>query len=412
MGHYSYLEIGTAKALLCRESYYPDVAALFVESDCYRRKESDEDWGNEGQYGYETSIREMSQRLEMLGITPSVALADLAKGLSKWKERPVGGEGPQNPELAPPDIEKVERDLRFYLSFDPETLCFSDLDFHSKFERGSASGVLVDYLHWHMDTRSLVRLLLHWAPDQNARIALDLSELTGCCVELDPMKPYARQARAEQLLVATTNLPLVVITEGSTDARLLSEGMKVTHPHLVGFIRFFDYGVGSRPRGGADAVAEVFKAFVAAGIGNRFVAIADNDAAAHEKLLALKNNRWPPQCRILHYPALPLLQAYPTYDPATGTSTPADVNVQAGSLEMYLGQDTLTDTNGDLMPVHWKAVQPKTGLRQGALREPDKKAAQKRFEAKLKAARSGQPVGTEDWSGISAIIDSIVRAFQ
>ncbi|MFF9870408.1 hypothetical protein ACF1G0_34385 [Streptomyces sp. NPDC013953] len=120
--------------------------------------------------------------------------------------------------------------------------------------------------------------------------------------------------------------------------------------------------------------------------------------------------RWPPQCRILHYPTLPLLRAYPTYGPATGTSTPADVNGQAGSLEMYLGQDTLTDTNGDLMPVHWNAVEPKTGLRQGALRKPDKKAAQKKFKAKLKAARYGQPVGTEDWSGISTIIDSIVRA--
>ncbi|MEQ4611457.1 hypothetical protein ABMX48_36605 [Streptomyces cavourensis] len=78
---------------------------------------------------------------------------------------------------------------------------------------------------------------------------------------------------------------------------------------------------------------------------------------------------------------------------------------------MYLGQDTLTNTNGDLMPVYWKAVEPKTGLRQGALSEPDKKAVQKKFEAKLKAARSGQSAGTEDWSGISAIIDSIVRAF-
>ncbi|MFE2262577.1 hypothetical protein [Streptomyces griseosporeus] len=406
MGHYSYLQIGTARALLCRESYYRDLAALFVETDCYRRKETAEDWGAEGQYGYEASIREMSQRLETQGITPLVALADLAEGLGKWTEQPAGGEGPQNPELAPPDIEQVERDVRFFLSSDLETLPYSE------FKRVSDSGVLIDFLHWYMDTRSLVRLLLHWAPDQNARIALDLSELTGCCVELDPTKPYASQARAEQLAVATTNLPLVVITEGSTDARLLSEGMKVTHPHLVDFIRFFDYGAGSRPRGGADALAEVFKAFVAAGIGNRFVAIADNDAAAHEKLLTLKKNRWPPTCRILHYPTLPLLQAYPTYDPATGISAPADVNGQAGSLELYLGKDTLTDTNGDLMPVHWKAFEPKTGLRQGTLSGPGKKAAQKRFEAKLKAARSGQAVGIEDWSGISAIIESIIRAFQ
>ncbi|MFC7650468.1 HEPN/Toprim-associated domain-containing protein [Streptosporangium lutulentum] len=283
MGHHSYLQIGTATTLLCRDTYYRDLAALFFESDCYRGDDTADDEGTDRPYGYETSIRAMSQRLEMQGITVPVAVADLVEGLRKWTEQQTNTKS-QNQEPVPPDIEHVEREIRFFLSADFDTLP------HVEFARAGDGAELVDYLHWHMGTRSLVRLLLDWAPDQNATIALDMSELTGCCVELDPMEPYADQARAEQLAVATTNLPLVVITEGSSDARLLSEGMKVTHPHLVGFIRFFDYGAGVRPRGGADAVVELFKAFVAAGVGNRFVAIADNDAAAHEKLLGLKGN--------------------------------------------------------------------------------------------------------------------------
>ncbi|MFE2992717.1 HEPN/Toprim-associated domain-containing protein [Streptomyces sp. NPDC059262] len=405
MGHHSYLQIGRASALLCRNSYYRDLAALFFESDCYREGDTTDGEGTVTSYGYMTSIRAMSQRLEMQGITIPVAVANLVEGLHKWTEHETNAK-PQNQKPVPPDIEYVEREIRFALSADFDTLPYDE------FARVGDGTGLVDDLHWHMDTRSLVRLLLHWAPDQNGMIALDMSELTGCCVELDPTEPYADQARAEQLAVATINLPLVVITEGSSDARLLTEGMEVTHPHLVGFIRFFDYGAGVRPRGGADAVVELFKAFVAAGVGNRFVAIADNDAAAHEKLLVLKREHWPNTCRLLHYPELPLLRQYPTLEDGAVFPVPTDVNGLAGSLELYFGTDVLTNEDGNLMPIHWKAVEPKTGLRQGSLSKADKRTVQRRFDAKLKAARAGQAPDSADWSGIKAIIDSIVLAFH
>ncbi|MFI6449652.1 HEPN/Toprim-associated domain-containing protein [Kitasatospora sp. NPDC050543] len=407
MAHHSYVRFGSTNALLCRDSYYPDVAALFFEDDRYHRVTADPDGGYG--YGYATTIRGMAERLDLQGITPDVALRDLEAGLKSWAENYAVD--PEETDPPPANSTTVERRIRFLLRTEVDSWPRELRVWSALFRSTNGIAEIVDRLHWRMDTRNLMRLLLHWSPDQDAELVLDLRELTGCCVEMDPEQPIARMARDEQLQVATRNLPLVVITEGSTDARLLSEGMKVTHPHLVGFIRFFDYGA-ARPPSGVDGTAAIFKGFVAAGIGNRFIILADNDAAAHGGLAKLKQGRWPSECRILHYPALPLLKAYPTHDPATGASAIQDVNGRAGSLEMYFGRDVLTDANRDLMPVRWTAVEPKTGLRQGSLNGADKRAAQQRFEAKLKALGSGRATGTEDWSGIGAIIDSIVRAFQ
>ncbi len=99
-----------------------------------------------------------------------------------------------------------------------------------------------------MDSRHFVRLLLDCSPAPQSTAGLDLTQLTGCCVELDVAQPIAEQARAEQLADLTQHSPLLVLTEGPTDARLLSMGMEVTHPRLKRFVTFFDYGL--RRRGG------------------------------------------------------------------------------------------------------------------------------------------------------------------
>ncbi|MYS24844.1 hypothetical protein GTW78_33270 [Streptomyces sp. SID4948] len=43
---------------------------------------------------------------------------------------------------------------------------------------------------------------------------------------------------------------MIVLTEGSTDSKLLTEAMHVTHPHLVDFVRFIGY-TGSKAQAGS-----------------------------------------------------------------------------------------------------------------------------------------------------------------
>lgn len=79
---------------------------------------------------------------------------------------------------------------------------------------------------------------------------------------------------------------------------------------------------------------------------------------------------------------------------------------------MYFGQDALT-IDGELAPVQWTSLNPKVRRYQGALRDKDKKAVQQRFEQKVKRAHArGGPAPGEDWSGIEAIVDHLLIAFD
>jgi hypothetical protein len=192
-----------------------------------------------------------------------------------------------------------------------------------------------------LDTRDVLRLLLDHVPDETV-VALDLSELTGCCVEMDPQQLVAEPARQEQLQHVALDSPLIVLTEGSTDSRLLSDGMKITHPHLSGFINFIDFD-SFNAEGGVAMLPKIVYAFVASGVANQIAAIGDNDTEAHEGLEKIKKDpNLPDNVRILHYPDLPTLKNYPTLGPYSADPVLMDINGSAGALEMYLGRDVLT----------------------------------------------------------------------
>ena len=96
------------------------------------------------------------------------------------------------------------------------------------------------------------------------------------------------------------NNPVIVLTEGINDAEFLSEALEIIYPHLTDLIRFLDYG--QRPMGGAGPVLVSVKAFAAAGIANRLVAVLDNDTAAADALRTLDQARLPWQIRVIGYP--------------------------------------------------------------------------------------------------------------
>lgn len=72
----------------------------------------------------------------------------------------------------------------------------------------------LDEFAMRTDNRNFVRMLLDCAPDPHSTAGLDLTQLTGCCVDLDPTRRIAEQARAEQLADLAQNSPPLVLTEG------------------------------------------------------------------------------------------------------------------------------------------------------------------------------------------------------
>jgi hypothetical protein len=213
--------------------------------------------------------------------------------------------------------------------------------------------------------------------------------------------------RAE--LPTLAHSPTVILTEGSTDREFLEAGLRVLFPHLLGYYSFMDFAV-ARPAGGAGALASVVKAFAAAGISNRIVAMFDNDTAAHDACRGLRSIALPPNILVRHYPELEFLRNYPTLGPSGQAIM--DVNGLAGSIEMYLGQDVLT-LGGvtELQSVQWKGFNEALARYQGEIMHKERVHAA--FRQKVERALRGEKCsGTTDWTGLHGILTSILHAFE
>ena len=81
----------------------------------------------------------------------------------------------------------------------------------------------------------------------------------GWCDEVPEEKEY---------LVSKT----VILTEGSTDARVISEAMKLLYPHMVKFYSFIDFST-YVVQGSTNYLTHYLKAFIAAGIRNRIIGL-------------------------------------------------------------------------------------------------------------------------------------------
>ncbi len=160
MSHNSYLRIGSASLFFTRDWYDRDIAALFTEADRYF--EAGED-GERDSYGYQTTGRQMRERLQARGFSAQRAWSGLAS-VARWAEE--SGEG-RRPGSVEEEFQRYARQLEDF-----------PLDSFEEFEAAhdQPSAFLV-----HLDTRAVLRLLLDQVPDDTV-VALDLSELTGCCV--------------------------------------------------------------------------------------------------------------------------------------------------------------------------------------------------------------------------------------
>lgn len=200
---------------------------------------------------------------------------------------------------------------------------------------------------------------------------------------------------------------VIILTEGSSDKSFLEPALKLLYPHLADYFSFMDFGV-SKAAGGASALVTTIKAFIGAGIGNRVVALFDNDTAAKVALKTLKDVNIPNTIRVLHYPDIEICNDYPTIGPS-GLSN-LNINGLAGSIEVYLGIDTLK-IDGELTPVQWKGYESSLKQYQGEI--VDKGLVQKRYLEKVKICQEDPANILEyDWSGMRAIFKAVFDCFE
>lgn len=196
----------------------------------------------------------------------------------------------------------------------------------------------------------------------------------------------------------------VVLTEGNTDARIIEEAIKVLYPDMSKYYSFIDFSTYD-VQGSTNYLSHYLKAFVAAGIENRIIALYDNDSAGLSEIKNLKKMTFPESVRIMHLPDLDFCNEYPTIGPSGNNIE--NINGRAVSIEMFVGKDILC-VDGELIPIRWKSYVDKVESYQGEI--ITKSEVLKKFEEKMKRALKDGPF-LEGWRDLDILLQAIFSAF-
>lgn len=351
------------KRLYWGKNYLPDpVALLFTDADLTvlasptRNDDTDDSYTPEV-FLYRSDVGSVRARLELQGFT-SAAAFDIAlsylEGLRADSE-----EYAAYPQAA--STYDSERNLLVALitwaqSSGRRTWPPTDTDRHLE-------SVWEDLIECYDDPRFAIALLLH-GTRANTSVRVDLSGcLTGGWLEPDE-RPHVMAASRLSSRTGSSG-PIMVLTEGSTDAQFLSRALRLAAPAVAHQFTFLDFASTSSP-GGVDQVERLTRSLAAAGIVNRVVAILDNDAVGNESKRRLDRLGLPSHFAVRVLPDVALARRYPTIGP--NGAHEADVNGRAVTIEMSFGADPLiAGGNGQLPPVRWGGPVGKQQAYQGAI---------------------------------------------
>jgi hypothetical protein len=410
MGSWANLMVGKVELRWYKSVVPPEILALFHDENLeatplHPHSASIEDY--ERFVRLTSSVGKVRQRLAIFGFTESKARQQLGEVLQEDAdiESSLDPSAPGCTDMASVRAADV--------SVDSWVAAFRDPSLTIEERIKSRTAANAGEILYDLGSRTSLVACLLGLPDE-APLVLDLTELYYGGWLPEDLSSIASDALTEVQRITTTDAPLIVLTEGKTDAQLLGLALEVLHPHLVDLVRFMDFT--QKPEGGASALVRTVRAFAAAGVANRVLALFDNDSAAWDARRALNSVSLPPNILAACYPGVDLAARYPTVaEPAMESKVAStqleDVNGRAGSLELYLGRAALTDANGQLRPVVWSSYLRGVQREQGEVL--GKKHIQQAYRSNAKAVLSGQMAfDPAEWQEMKAILDLVLHAFD
>ena len=329
-------------------SYIDDVMlSIFHERDRRVRPDPRNRDGEEQYFHYEYAIsaQAMRERLDTLGFTAERARADYACGHAEQVEMVEAEEF-----LSATDRKKLRRKTYEYWcaaigrlvpqgfhtwdranwSHDPDAEMIAQ---NGEFGLGA---------HFS-DIRLLLRGVLDALPDAT-EVFLDYSALVSSSYYAED-ELVCTEARLRWAEDQPAYGPIVLLTEGRSDTRILSAALEAMAPYLADLFGFLDFEELKLERG-VGALAKTVRAFAGARVSGRMVAIFDNDTAGAAAYASLSNFQLPPNIRTILLPPSSVGSNYPTTGPQGVTCM--DVNGMACSIEMCDGPGCLDRFRGGI----------------------------------------------------------------
>lgn len=163
-----------------------------------------------------------------------------------------------------------------------------------------------------VDIRYFLRAVLEVC-SPNESVVLDYTDLVYAGWYSRTAKP-ATSARERIAWQYSSHEKIVVVTEGSSDSRILSKAIRLLYHHLADYYSFSDFAA-ANAQGSAGDVIRTVKAFISNGIKNRVIGLLDNDAAAEDAMRGLSRVSLPKNVKILRLPDTDIAKMYPTIGP-------------------------------------------------------------------------------------------------
>ncbi len=386
-----------------------------------REDEADE---NERAIQYVNTAKNLKERLDIIGFTMKRveeafenSKEESLERLKEWLHSPSFNDSDSMTNRLSEEIKLLENSsLADFLEACKEIIENENGFTLEKDDTQSSKNAIVNYLleerhglekfPYDYDQRTLLRAVLEITKSEE-KVTYDITELVeaGYC-EDDPESIYD-EVIANVTYDYEIGDKFLILTEGSSDIQILKKSLDLLYPHLSGYYSFMDFGV-SNASGSAGSLVASVKSFVGADIRNKIIALFDNDTAAESAIRGLSNTKIPDNIKIVQYPSIKFLEEYPTIGPSGITKM--NINGLAGSIEMYLGTDTLTEKK-ELIPVQWKGFDSTLKKYQGEI--VDKATVQKKFEKRIKSCiENSEKIKEYDWSGIDQILKMIFELFN
>ena len=197
----------------------------------------------------------------------------------------------------------------------------------------------------------------------------------------------------------------IILTEGKFDTYVISEAMKILYPDMVKYFSFIDFSEYAI-QGSTSFLCHYLRAFIAAKIKNKIIALFDNDSAGMVAIKSLDSITIPSNVKVMHLPDIQICNDYPTIGPIRNENT--NINGKACSIEMFLGKDILK-VEENYEPIQWTGYTDKIKAYQGEI--INKKIVENKFREKVNKIKRGDQIIYEDWEECRILLEQIFTAF-
>lgn len=357
MGTYAFLSLGALEVAWSKNENLYGHDELFQEGDLKSRP-IDDDESDRPEEWYEKPLRNLKDRLDLLGYTLAHAEYEFNNPSEFSDDEPL-----------PFKFEEVMNVLK---SVNARKVTN---DFSEKLEPGifapkEMQDVIVNVrtIHPYSERNwDLSALLEKFSPYSQLRVLAESPHNLDLPVKWD-FDGVVRNGWVKRSEISHgTKAQFLIVTEGSSDTKILRQAIDILRPHIADLFYFVDMEEGY-PFTGTGNVFNFVKGLVGISVKNNVVVIFDNDVEGIATMNRCRSLNLPDNMRVMKLPDRPEFERFNTVGP-NGESL-ADINGKAASIECYLDLD-------DKAQVRWTNYREDTKSYHGSLIAKDR--LKKRF---------------------------------